>query len=48
MAEKMGVEVVGEIQLVRSNPTPAPTVKEELKVEETPEAEAKEDDKEGK
>ena len=58
MAESMGMEVVGEIQVIRTNPTPKPTVKEELKVEEPkaeeskveeiPEPEVKEDDKEGK
>ncbi|MBO5665930.1 MAG: zinc metalloprotease, partial [Firmicutes bacterium] len=49
MAETMGMEVVGEIQFVRTNPTPQPTIKEELKVEEKPEAaEEKKDDEEGK
>ena len=49
MAESMGMEVVGEIQFVRTNPTPQPTIKEELKVEEKPEvAEEKKDDEEGK
>ena len=46
MAESMGMEVVGEIQIVRTNSNPKPTIKEELKVEET--SEVNEDDKEGK